>query len=407
VSIIKNRNVPMHETPLRKERLWTGNYILILLCILLSFMPFMTLMTAFPVYVLEVLHRDRELAGWMNTAFLAGSIFFRPFSGKLADELDPRRFIIFSITGFMVTNWLYFLSVSVPVLMAIRLVSGVFFCLVSTSLFTLAAHAIPVSRQGEGIGYASIAANLCVVAGPFAGLSFARHGMFHGVFIYAIACVTCGLLMACIIRMPRSEVPAQKRPLRISQLFERSAIPVALFILLMGIAFGGLVTFLPVYAVELKLLRVASWFFLVFASASVVSRAFAGKIYDVYGLHYVAIPAILLFSGGLFILGFSQATPVMMGAAVLIGVGYGSLVPLFQTLVIQISPPEKKGASTATFLFSMDGGISLGSFCLGGVVGLTGYGNMYLLLGALILAGSGIYYYIWISNREKLNSLRR
>jgi hypothetical protein len=55
----------------------------------------------------------------------------------------------------------------------------------------------------------------------------------------------------------------------------------------------------------------------------------------------------------------------------------------------------------------MDGGISLGSFCLGGLVGLTGYGNMYLLLGALILAGSGIYYYIWVSNREKLNSLRR
>ncbi len=69
----------MHGTPLLKERLWTGNYILILLCILLSFMPFMTLMTAFPVYVLEVLHGDRELAGWMNTAFLAGSIFFRPF----------------------------------------------------------------------------------------------------------------------------------------------------------------------------------------------------------------------------------------------------------------------------------------------------------------------------------------
>ena len=93
-------------------------------------------------------------------------------------------------------------------------------------------------------------------------------------------------------------------------------------------------------------------------------------------------------------------------SAVAIGVGYGSLVPLFQTMVIQIATPERRGAATATFLLALDGGISAGSFILGSLVADIGYGNLYLSISAVMFLSLYVYYRIYSANHKKFNSLR-
>ena len=91
----------MKKTCLSGEKLWNRNYILILLCVVFSFMPFITLMTAFPVYVVKVLHGNEQDAGLMNTMFMLGAIIFRPVSGKLVDDLPAGKMTLFSLGFFL------------------------------------------------------------------------------------------------------------------------------------------------------------------------------------------------------------------------------------------------------------------------------------------------------------------
>lgn len=54
-----------------------------------------------------------------------------------------------------------------------------------------------------------------------------------------------------------------------------------------------------------------------------------------------------------------------LAAGFLLGLGYGILQPLFQSLVTSTTPAEKRGAANATYLLSYDIGIGIGSFAMG------------------------------------------
>ena len=61
-------------------------------------------------------------------------------------------------------------------------------------------------------------------------------------------------------------------------LLEPSSIPIALTGFVLAFSYSGILSFIPIYAKELGLADIASYFFILYALVVVISRPFTGKI---------------------------------------------------------------------------------------------------------------------------------
>src|SRR5690606_15654350 len=131
-----------------------------------------------------------------------------------------------------------------------------------------------------------------------------------------------------------------------------------------------------VYAESLGLIKTASFFFIVYAIAMLLVRPFSGRIFDSIGPNVVIIPSLIIFAIGLFSLSQTDSAWMLLFSGALVGVGYGTLLPSFQTLAIQAADKHRSGHATGTFFALYDTGIAIGSVSLGIIAAAFGYSNL-------------------------------
>lgn len=364
------------------EALWNRPFTLTMFGMLLLFIPFSLYMPVMPAYLLEELHSSIEVAGAINGIFLAAAVLFRPQTARLEARFGIRRVLLVSGFMFMATNLLYLLSSSVTGIMLIRFFSGACFAVVNTSIMALGSRLIPMKRKGEGLAYLTAMVLAGGAIGPYIGLSLSRDYGYQSVFIFTTVSTLLGLLITCAIPVENELAPDRPR-FSFHELFEVKAVPASLILLVLAVSYGGVLTFVAVYAREQNLPLVTEYFFVVMAVASVVSRLATGRMFDRLGLHIAIYLAITTLAAGLLVLGAIHTTALMLMAAVLIGIGFGMAVPSLLTLAIQLSPAHRISAVTATFFSCLDGGIGLGAYLLGGGIHLFGYSAVYIWLGVV------------------------
>ena len=377
-----------------KEALWTRSFTLTMLGILFLFIPFALYLPVMPVYLLKELHSSMEAAGAVNGIFLIAAVMCRAQTARLEARFGIRRILLASGVLFTATNALYLPATSVTSVLLIRFFSGACFAVVNTSIYAMGSRLIPMSRKGEGLAFLTTMVLAGNAIGPYVGLSLSRALGYHSVFIFSALISLLGMLIICVIEIP-GEMPQAKARFSFYDLYESKAIPVSLIVLLLAIAYGGVLTFVVVYASEMRLPIAADYFFMVMAVASVAARLATGRMYDLLGANATIYPAILLMSSGLLTLGNIHTTAGMLTAATLIGIGYGMAVPGLQTLAIQLSPTHRTSEVTATFFTCLDGGIGLGSYLLGGIIHAFSYATVYLSLGLLTLGCTMLYYAVY------------
>lgn len=377
-----------------KETLWTRSFTLTMLGMLFLFIPFALYMPVLPAYLLQELHSSIQVAGAINGIFLAAAVLFRAQTARLEARFGVRRVLLASSFLFMATNVLYIAAGSVIPIMLIRFFSGACFAVANTSIMAVGSRLIPMSRKGEGLAYLTAMVLAGGAIGPYIGLSLARAYGYDAVFVFSTLSTLVGLLIAGAIQVHEEQAPVQPR-FSFQELFEVKAIPASLILLVLAISYGGVLTFVAVYATELRLPFVTRYFFVVMAGASVISRFATGRLFESLGLDCAVYLAIATLGGGLLMLGGIHATVWMLVAAVLIGVGFGMAVPSLQTLAIQLSPAHRISAVTATFFSCLDGGIGLGAYLLGGGIHLFGYSAVYVALGVVNCACLLAYYLMY------------
>src|SRR5699024_6149999 len=82
----------------------------------------------------------------------------------------------------------------------------------------------------------------------------------------------------------------------------------------------------------------------------------------------------------------------LLAAATLLGLGYGSLLPGFQTLSDQSTTTDRSGHAMSTFFIFYDLGIASGAFIWSMIMWACGFLAMYLVGVVLVLATAyGLY----------------
>ncbi|ELE9189835.1 MFS transporter [Salmonella enterica] len=379
-----------------KEKLWTKDFWAITIVSFIIFFVFYVLLTLLPIYIADRLHASADKAGLLVTCFLAAAIVIRPFAGQWVGKYSNKKILVLSSLAFLVITALYPVCHSIESLLFIRVLHGITFGVITTVKGTISARLIPASRRGEGISLMGLA----MVVGPWIGLNMARWNAFTAAFWLCSAVAALGIVLSLIVTVPPviRHADGSKPNLGFAAMFDRAALPFALVTFFMTFSYAGVSAFLALYARELDLMAAASNFLLCYAIFLMICRTFTGNICDKKGPKYVVFPCLLAFTIGLVALGYTNGSIMMIISGGLIGIGYGSVTPVFQTQIISSVEPHKIGVANSLFFNAMDAGMAIGAFIMGMMVESVGYRMIYVA-GAVLVVLAGALYAVQMKKR--------
>ncbi|MDR1038562.1 MAG: MFS transporter [Deltaproteobacteria bacterium] len=441
-----------------KPPLWTRTFFTFLFVNLCVFMGFNMLLPTLPLY-LEAAGLTEQEIGIVFGSFTISAITARITAGRLSGLLGAVRTARAGLFVCAGGTLVYFLHDSIPSYVAARLLQGLGFGLTSTLLVSLASQTIPPSRMGEGLGYLGLGATVALAIGPYSGLYAAETYGFVAMFVGASACcVAAGLVSLLLPRIsfprPRAAAagkpdagagkpdappmpaappdgtdaarrdgsgadavrtaaranallaleakaaspttPAPRKRLRV----EWAAVPPSFLMLVYGVAASAIVTYLAVYAKE-RGMPSAAEFFVVSTAGTVVSRLWAGRLFDRKGHFYVIPPAVALIAFSIVSILVVPGRALMDTAAVCYGMGAGALFPSLQTLALTSVPPDRRTTASAYFFVSFDIGMGAGSVVMGGLAGLfSSYRVVYVAAIVCMAFFAASYFLIFSKGRD-------
>lgn len=358
------------------ERLWTKPFVQMTLGALFLFMGFYLLIPTLPLFITQLGGNELHV-GLASGMFTLTAVIFRPIVGMLVDRYGRRPFIIWGLLCFVLTMALYNWAAGIAILLALRILHGASWAFSTTAVGTSVTDIIPPTRRGEGMGWFGVAMTAAMAVGPMAGIWVIDNGSFRALFILAACLSSVALLLAAAARIPY-QPKASKRV----ELFDKSTLPVTVTLFFLTISYGGVMTFLPLFAQSIEVN--SGTFFLVFALTLTLTRPFAGKLSDRLGESAVIMISLLVTILALIVLMLTSGWTGVIASAVLYGIGFGSAQPALQAATLRIAHPERRGVATASFMTAFDLGIGLGSIMLGWISQRTGYDVLFAVCAASV-----------------------
>ncbi|MFX8397741.1 MFS transporter [Acinetobacter baumannii] len=387
--------------PIANEKLWNRSFILCVLNNLFLFIYYYALLTILPLYILKELSGSISQAGLALTLFLISSIAIRPFAGLIIERLGEKTALRGSGLLFAFLAFGYLFINQLWVLLLIRFVHGIWFSILTTVTVPIVNEFIPEQRKGEGMGYFVMSTNFAVVFGPMIALATLRYTSFYNLFILLTLIVCLGLVFCFLIPVSslkdRQWVQA-KQKISLNGIIERRVVPIGVVALFVAMAYSSIMSFISVYSETKHLLAETSIFFIIFAISMIIARPWVGYSYDKRGANSVVYPSFILFAVGLFLVSQMQTQWEYWFAAVLIGAGYESLFPVFQTMAIQTVEKNRIGYAVSTFFTLFDLGLAIGSVLVGLIIAQIGYEKTYQLCAWVTIMT--LFLYRWLCNRD-------
>ncbi|MBD8043807.1 MFS transporter [Arthrobacter sp. Sa2BUA2] len=355
-------------------------------------------MTTMALYAAGRFQASDTAAGLATGSFVLGGLAARIFAGKFLDFVGRRRMLLIGLLGYTAAAVLYIPAGSLGLLILIRFLHGAAFGMASTAISASVMALIPVRRRAEGTGYFSTSNTLATAAGPFLALLVVERADYNVLFAVSAACAGASLLVALALKLPERTVSAYeaaaKWRMRPRDVLEPHAATIASVMLVGGVAYSGILTFLNSYAQERNLVPAASAFFLIYAAVVLLSRLVVGRVQDSYGDNAVVYPILASFTVGMALLAWAPNGAVLALAGGFVGLGFGALMPTAQAIAVTVAPDHRIGIATSTFFLMLDVGIGFGPFLLGLLVPITGFPGMYAALAGLVAASMFLYHFV-------------
>lgn len=380
--------------------LWTKNYILSLLANALSICAFDLLLPTLPVY-LTINGRNSGEVGIIMGIFTFSAIIIRPFSAEGARQFGIKQCLYFGIVLSSLAIAAYSQGTTFTTAAGIRILHGLGFGISTTLTATIIAHVIPDSRRGEGVGYLGLGTVITASFAPFLGLWLLDNLGASYLFACSVFTQLCALSLISFISTAEFPVntPPEKQASFINMFVEKSALFPSLLVMLLGICFSSILSFIALFGQERRIDNVG-WFFIASTLGNFVARIVAGRIFDRKGHAWVIPPGSLLCLTGLILL--SQATTVthLMLAAAFYGLGGGTLFPSLQAWIINRTAPERRAEANAMFYNAFDVGIGFGSILLGFIAATASYSVMYLFAAGVMATLFTVYFVFQVLNNN-------
>lgn len=396
-----------------KDRLVTASYCYILVANFLLYFGFYLLMPVLPFYLLEVFRADNATIGIVLSCYTIAALTIRPFSGYLLDTLARKPLYLVAYFIFTCIFAGYLLASTLTLFTMLRIVHGFAFGTVTVAGNTLVIDITPSSRRGEALGYYGLTNNTAMSIGPMVGLFLHDAYSFEVIFSCALFSCILGFIMASIVKAPVKE-PVKREPISLDRFILLKGIPAGIVLLLLSVPYGMTSNYIAMYAKQIGITAETGFFFTFMAIGMAVSRLFSGRQVDkgkivqviMFGMYLVCF-CFFALSACAYLMEWNAtaSTYMFFGVALLLGIGFGTMFPAFNTLFVNLAPNSKRGTATSTYLTSWDVGIGMGML-LGGYIAQVSTFNKAYLFGACLTVISAIYFHFRVGPHFEKNKLR-
>ncbi|HEV7199959.1 MAG TPA: MFS transporter [Candidatus Limnocylindria bacterium] len=376
------------------SRLLTPAFVLLAVATLAYFIADGMTLPATPLYVTDALGGDDVAVGLTVGAFGLTALILRPLSGALADRRGRRPLLIGGSALFAIGMLGHLVAVSVPLLIAMRLLLGAAEAFMFVAALTTASDLAPDDRRGEAINYLSLSLYVGIAIGPLIGEALLDVADFNAVWIAAAA--LAGLAVALAWRVPETRPPDLEptdEPVPHRGLAARFLHPAAVgpgLVLLAGTwGMGGFFAFLVLHARELGLDGAGS-LFLLYAGIVILLRAAIPWLPDRLGYARTAALGLTAEFIGLLILGLAPGVASLYIGTAVFGFGATFMAPALLTMAVDRVGSTERGAVLGSTSAFIDLGFGLAPAVLGSVAAAFGYGSVFAVSAFVALAGVGL-----------------
>jgi len=358
------------------------------------------LFAVLPLFVVNELHGAESQVGLIMGAFAISAVLSRPISGRIVDLWSRKTGLRIGALIYGISPALYTLAASVPAMFALRFFHGIGIAIYTTAGSVFVADNAPPARRGEAMGYYGMAMNLAMAIGPALGIALIDHIGFDGLFWVASLLGLLSFVLVQFLHEPVRHHLHEGQALARPALFSRVALFPGFVAMCMTMTFGTVVSFLPLFVQQHKLGNVGL-FFVVYSVVVVVLRPVSGRLSDRFGRSAIIIPGMFFLVLSMVVLAYSVSMSGLLFAAVLQGIGFGSVHPSIMALVVDRSTVHDRGPALATLMMAFDIGVGVSAIGLGQVLERTDFTTMYLCAAGIALIGTLTVIVATFFQREK------
>lgn len=333
---------------------------------------------------------EQGASGWMLGAITStmsvSVVLVTPLAAHLADRVHPARLARWGALVLAASSLGFHLTPEAGLgMLVLRALHGLAFSLTLTGTGVFAASLAAPNRLARTLGWfgAAMLATQAVAPALLEPLT-ARFGWSA---LYTAAAFAGLVAVALTLSLP-APAPSSPRTAAISAAGQGAPAskrlrPCLEASAVMGFAFGAVVAFAPALALQ-KGGTSISPLFLGYTVLALGVRVLGGGIGDAFGHARTSLGALLVYA--LVILGFTWLEPELLAAlGAGLGLSHGLLFPSLNALVLQETPPERRGRVQALFFGSFHFGMALSGVLLGAFVPRLGYAGLFVVAGSLVL----------------------
>lgn len=379
-----------------RPKLWTKNFLMICGVNFFTHLVFYSLLATVTQYVIRHFGRSQSEAGLAVGIYVLMAVVARLFAGKIVDVMGRKKILLISAIFFFLAVLAYQFTATFTLFIIVRAFHGLAFGFLMTATNAIMADVVPDQRRGEGTGYYATAMNIAMATGPFIGL-FMLHAATFEMFVWVLVFVAFCNLLGVFLKVPApKKMPQDSQKVQpkfsIGDMFEKRVLPIAVCMFTLALGYSSLLSFLSSYTEEIGFGEVATFFFVVYAIALVLTRPITGRLFDRLGENKLTYPCLILLVIGYFVLSQASSGWMVLAASALIGIGYGTVQSNYLAIAIKEALQNRKATATSTFFILMDLAIGIGPYLYGILLGYMSYRSMYSWTVGLFIASIGIYY---------------
>ena len=372
---------------MQNTRLWTKDFIALVMTNGLLFASFHFLLPTLPIYADHLGATGTEI-GLIGGIFGFSAIFIRLFTDMGVRVIGKKNSLYAGLVLSILATMSYFIFDSIDAIILARVLHGFGFGLSTTFAAALAADVIPAARRGEGVGYLGLGSTAAMALAPALGLSMLSD-LGAGVlftFSAAMSLLAVGTARICSEAEPAPALPVPAAQSSVhNRFFEAGTGVPAVLTVLFGAAYGSVNTFIAMLANEVGIDH-AGVFFVVGTLFIFISRPFGGRLFDRKGPFLVILPGSVSFIVALVLIFMADSLPFLLLASVFYGLGGGLLLPALMTWMLNLVRADRRSAAGAAFYNMLDIGTSSGLILLGSLAGNIGYAAMYRYVAVIMAA---------------------
>ncbi len=357
-----------------------------------------SLLPTLPLYIQEEAGGTEQEVGIVMGAFAIGLLCFRATLGRLADQRSRKIVLLIGLSAVAIAPLGYILVQSIPLLMVIRAFHGISIAAFTTGYSALVVDLSPPQNRGELIGYMSLVNPIGLATGPALGGFLQVWAGYTPLFLMSFGLGALGWLCAWQIRerpQPQPQGKAASSSSSRTQFWQMLASPririPALVMALIGLVFGTLSTFVPLYINQEQIPLNAGLFYTAAAIASFSVRLVTGRASDRIGRGLFITISLVFYGVSMIMLWTADSATAFLLAGFVEGLGSGILIPMMAALMADRSQMQERGRVFSLCIGGFDLGIAIAGPVLGSIAVSLGFRSMFAIAAGLALLALVIF----------------